>query len=1295
METGFLKYRSAEVSAHPVQLLYSEVTRKNMVREIDSMEASKRPFIVTRIAGMDVKWLLDTGAEISVLDEEVFHKVKKAVVKKLPMESVKVQSASGHAVPTLGTVVLNMEIGRKIVQVPTVIVKGLKTRAILGMDFMSRAGIQLDLGKLKESNPIMVETIAKENCNLIVRKECIVPPSCIQKVKVGIHDWSGKRVEDGVTGYTVNSEKDVYITEALCKAKEGGTTFTLVVNPGMSQVVLKRGAVIGEFHPVRQEDCVELNEVMKQMEKKGSSPGISKRKMEMIMKETNIGGNEEFQRRCKALLVKYHECISEDKFDIGGTNIMPHQIQVRNKEPIHVKQFRIPWDHREFLDDFVAELLKKGCIQASRSPYNAPIFCVKKPHGGGLRVVQDFRHLNMASLDDKYVIREIQDCIDEIGRRKSEVFSTLDLTSGFWQQTLHEDSRKLTAFTVPGRGRFEWVRMPMGLHGSPSSFARLMDHVMQGQKGVITYIDDVLTHSPDLEEHLEDLEGCLERLKSVGLKINLKKCAFAAARIPYLGYTLTKNGVLPGEEKMKAVKSFPEPATVKQIREFTGLANYFRHMIPGYSLLAGHLTQLTTKETPWKGGALPEKARQAFQILKERLCQAPVLAYPRKDRMFVLATDAATGDKDNPGGLGAVLSQTDEKGQERVIAYASRSLKDHEKNYGAFLLEMAAASWAIDHFSVYLTGRRFVLLTDHKPLVPLNTRQQKTFNRLQQQLCEYNFIIRYREGGKNQVPDALSRNPVDEITVLPTFGLTDEQMIKMQRTDVKCQLVLKFLRYGGLPNKKDMASSVMRWARNAIVKDDLLYMGITKEEEVKPLLWVPRVYQGLIMKAAHCHAFAGHGGRDKTMSRLRMKYWWPGQVDDVDKFIKQCVTCQGSKDPKNFKRQHAPQVAWETPDQPNIRVHADLFGPLKTSGKGNKFVLVITDAFSKYTVVVAIPNKEAETVSEAIFQHWIVRFSCPKMIVTDNGKEFANKIADKLYKRLGIEHRKTSVCHPQTNSAAESFNRTVIKYMKRILENDSLDWEPWLGPLMISYNTQVHRATRVSPYFLTYGMDPRLPFFDLDNPRVPYNDDWAEDVFLRAREAWRQARINIEAMSEKQQEYAKETEKERQLEVGQMVFVLRPSPPPGSNGKFIQQWEGGYVISAKAGPVTYVVYNCKTGRSSFIHIDRLKAVVKRETKEMDSESEGSGDEMYLEWKDTRSRRPNQGQEQEERSTLQGATATGPNIEEKPEERQTRSKKTVGLLPWTELERLEKEKRARKKQEKMKGNPFMALKVDKK
>jgi hypothetical protein len=193
---------------------------------------------------------------------------------------------------------------------------------------------------------------------------------------------------------------------------------------------------------------------------------------------------------------------------------------------VYRKQFKIPEAHQQFIEQSLEEWLKLGSIKCANSLYNSPIFCVPKKQGQGLRVVQDFRELNNHSHIDKYPMKEITECIGDIGRANSTIFSTLDLTSGFWQMQLDEKSQPLTAFTIPGKGQYHWITSPMGLLGCPASFQHLMEGVMRNISNVIVYIDDLLVHTKTHEDHLKVLEQVLECLHSHNLKINLDKCFF-------------------------------------------------------------------------------------------------------------------------------------------------------------------------------------------------------------------------------------------------------------------------------------------------------------------------------------------------------------------------------------------------------------------------------------------------------------------------------------------------------------------------------------------------------------------------------------------------------------------------------------------------------------------------------------------------------------------------------------------------------------------------------------------------
>ena len=385
-----------------------------------------------------------------------------------------------------------------------------------------------------------------------------------------------------------------------------------------------------------------------------------------------------------------------------------------------------------------------------------------------------------------------------------------------------------------------------------------------------------------------------------------------------------------------AVAATPPPENVHQVRQFLGLCNFFRTHIKNFSLLSGPLNKLTRKDCPWNGGKLPPAAFQAYKELKHLLVSEPIVDYPRKDRPYSLIVDAATGNEVNDGGLGAILTQTDEKGKDRVIAYASRSLVNHEKNYTPFLLEMLAASWAMDYFDTYLKGRKFKLFTDHKPLEKLSTIHSKTFYRLQEQMGIFDFTIHYKKGSEMPA-DFLSRNVCEAINVF------DKELPDLQKQDPACKIIRDFIqnldnpKANQTPFKNQKANAnLIKYAQESFIQDDILWTRMNKEEGTpRTVLFVPEVLREKLVQEAHGQLLTGHDGISKTKERLRESYFWPNMDADISRHILGCRKCQQRKDdrPQPTLLSPLPQCT-----EQNQRVHIDLFGPLKTSGKGKKMV---------------------------------------------------------------------------------------------------------------------------------------------------------------------------------------------------------------------------------------------------------------------------------------------------------------------------------------------------------------------
>ena len=370
------------------------------------------------------------------------------------------------------------------------------------------------------------------------------------------------------------------------------------------------------------------------------------------MQTANLDGvPREFREDYLQVLLRNHDAFSNHKNDIGRARILQHEIHLKDSNPVYVKQFKIADTHRSYLEEQVKEWLKMGIIEPTLSRYNSPMFLVNKKDGG-FRVVQDFRALNAHSHPDKYSMKDVNECIGEIGRSHSSIFSTLDLTCGFWQMALHPRSRPYTAFTIPGMGQYQWVTSAMGLLGCPATFQRLVEACMQGIRNVIVYIDDRIIHLHNHPDHLINLDNVLKRLITHHLKAKLEKCVFGSKDVKYLGFHLTENGIKPGQDKIRAVKEASPPSSVKEVRQFLGLCNFFRAHIRNFSIIAAPLSFLTKKESTWKKGQeLPQDAVTAFRTLQSMLVLEPVIDYPRRDRPYALITDASLGDEKISGGF--------------------------------------------------------------------------------------------------------------------------------------------------------------------------------------------------------------------------------------------------------------------------------------------------------------------------------------------------------------------------------------------------------------------------------------------------------------------------------------------------------------------------------------------------------------------------------------------------------------------------------------------------------------------
>lgn len=451
----------------------------------------------------------------------------------------------------------------------------------------------------------------------------------------------------------------------------------------------------------------------------------------------------------KQLVLRYKDCFVEVA-GLGCVTGVKHSISLMDdSKKVKSRPYRLSWEEENHMKKELDTMLEEGLIRKSDGSWTSPIFFVKKK-GGELRMVIDYRRLNLMTVKDAFPLPHIDDLLAALGG--ATIFSTLDAASGFWQVAMQDESVNKTGFTTKF-GTFEFLVMPFGLTNAPSTFQRLMTGILGDVVGdfAMVFIDDIIIYSRTMAEHVKHLETIFKKCMDAGLKLKMKKCAFAKGAVEYLGHVVTGKGLLPTETNIGKIVKMRTPRNGDEIRSFLGTTGYYRRFIKNYARLVMPLQCLVRKNVAFSWG---QDQQDAFGELKKQLTMAPILAHPDRTMIQVLTTDASGR------GLGAILSQypLEDKENETVISYASRTLKDTETRYAATHLEAAGVVWGVEHYRHFLAGRRFVLRTDHSALRYIFKKENPGAKvaRWATYLLEYDFEIEYLKGELNAA-DSLSR----------------------------------------------------------------------------------------------------------------------------------------------------------------------------------------------------------------------------------------------------------------------------------------------------------------------------------------------------------------------------------------------------------------------------------------------------------------------------------------------------------------------------------------------------------
>ena len=851
------------------------------------------------------------------------------------------------------------------------------------------------------------------------------------------------------------------------------------------------------------------------------------------------------------------------------------KIDTGNTPPIRQRAYRTPLSKRIQVEEELRKMLDEGVIRPSKSEWASPITLVPKKDGS-IRFCVDYRKINAATRKDAHPLPLIQDIFDSLTGAK--VFSTLDLKSGYWQIPVAEEDVKKTAF-ITHTGLYEFVRMPFGLANAPAEFQRTMQTVLGEMIGqfVMVYLDDIVVYSKSEQEHEEHLRRVFDALEQNGLKLKASKCTFSAPSVELLGYIMSAEGIKCNPDKTDAIANLQVPETVKEVRSFLGMAGYYRQCVPQFAKVAAPLVRLTKKHARFTWG--PEQ-QKSFETLKELLVSSRVMAHPDTSKPYKLYTDACDC------AIGAILVQEDEHGMERPIQYVSKQLAGAQLNWATIEKEAYAVVHALTKLRPYLYGAEFVIYTDHKPLKSLFLSEVKNtkIQRWAVLIAEYGAPIEYRKGAHNIRVDMLSRirGPTPEVSAIDTtdvwFAAEDLEgehpnaipweFDKLEKEELRKE-------------QKDMSEYQLAFEEDSgyELKDGLLYTLHTPANGTEyPRLVLPPSCRYQVIRWAHTEV--GHQSVRKTLDRLQEAYKWPGQRKDVVNVLAQCERCAVN----SGRREYPPPTQMPIAAYPGHIVGMDLCGPFPISPHGNKYILTLIDHCSGWVEVKLIPTKESRHVLRYLEQEHLPRFGAPEVIITDQGQEF-NAIPLKEYmEAVGIEHRRASPYHPETNGRIERFHRTLKDMIRKLVNHQSNAWEDCLGQALWAHRISTSTVTGFTPYFLQYGRPPRAPLTRLlnrtegDDPRAIGEriDRLAQAFKEAARSTEDSRRYNLRRLAERATQ--------KRIRAGDQVVLVAQERAP-----LDARWDHQYTVTRVRGPVLTVV-NMRTGKRRVINRDKVKLV---------------------------------------------------------------------------------------------------------
>lgn len=839
------------------------------------------------------------------------------------------------------------------------------------------------------------------------------------------------------------------------------------------------------------------------------------------------------------LINEYRDCFARNLSELGCTKSTEMNIELSDTNPVVYRPYRLSHTEKLIVRDMVKDLIDNDIAEESSSCYASPVILVKKKTGG-YRLCVDFRALNRKIKKDHFPMPRIDDQLDMLNG--NTFYTSLDLASGYYQIPISDACKHLTAFITPD-GLYQFKKMPFGLVNSPAVFQRTINQVLGNARfnSAIAYMDDILVPGKNFEEGLERLENVFKLLRIAKLTLNLQKCDFFQKEIEYLGYEIGEHGIRPGKTKIVSVEQFPTPRNVHEVRQFVGLASYFRKFIRNFAIMAKPLTDLTRKGIEWHWGI---EQNNSFQHLKTALIQRPVLGIYDPQNETHLHTDAS-----KHGLAGILLQKNSETDELKPIAYFSRKTSIEEQNYHAYELETLAVIASLQRFRVYLIGVKFTLVTDCSALRSTFSKRDliPRIARWWIAIQEFDFEIKYKPGHSMSHVDALSRNPlpyesdIGQDTIPFILRISQEDwLLTLQLNDSESLRLRKIL--------EDTEYSDVK--KNYVLKNNRLFRKVGDE-----LKWlVPKHARFQLCKINHDDI--GHFGLEKTLDKISKDFWFPKMKRFIEKYVRSCIECAYSKEPTGPKEGLLHPI--HKVDKPFDTVHVDHLGPFVKSTKGKSYLIVLVDGFTKFCILTPLKNLKT-TLSIQALDNIFCTFGYPDRLISDQGTSFTSNEFKQYCKDSNVNHILNAVASPRANGQVERYNRTVLNALTAYTDKlGEKYWDKELGKLQWGLNNTLNKGIGKTPSEALFGIQ-----------MVSKGDNMFSSILKDTRHAGaiqdlrKEISNHIEKDQQKQKNrYDKTKIKAKIYKLDDLVKILKPvAHNDGKSKKLLPKFSGPFRIT--------------------------------------------------------------------------------------------------------------------------------------